>query len=478
MTSLQTLEAVGVQRPRVLHLPPEIHSTSGLEFAEQAAAAGLHLDPWQTWSLNCGLAERADGQWSALEVAQVVSRQNGKGSIIEALELGGLFLLKLPLVLHTAHEFKTAQEGFRRVLHLVQNCPDLDSKVGRVRTSHGEEGIELKPQHGGGRLRFIARSGGSGRGFSAPLVILDEAYALQSAAIAALMPTLSAQPNPQLWSFSSAAMSTSTYLHRLRRRALAGNDGERLAYMEWSVDLEVDDPASPASWAKANPALGIRIDPEFVAMEMAAMPPEVFLRERLGVPDPESGAVAPEIDEEAWVRLGDPASEPSSGVVFIVDVSPGGRSASIAMGGVRPDGRRHVELVDHRRETFWVADRRRQLEERFPGSVWALDPSGPAVEFRSNGVWREISPKESGEAFAGFLAGVRDDQVRWRSSEDLEKPVLDALAGAVKGVHADGVHRWSRRRSSVDISPLVALTLADWAGVNLSKRVDPLRVLL
>ena len=47
-----------------------------------------------------------------LEVALIVSRQNGKGSILEALELAALFLDDfIPprgLILHSAHEFKTA----------------------------------------------------------------------------------------------------------------------------------------------------------------------------------------------------------------------------------------------------------------------------------------------------------------------------------------------------------------------------------
>jgi hypothetical protein len=98
-----------------------------------------------------------------------------QGRILEARELAGLFLFGEQLILHSAHEFKTAQEAFRRVLGLIQNTPDLDKLVSRVRTSHGEEGVELR---NGARLRFVARSTGSGRGFSGDVVILDEAYNL------------------------------------------------------------------------------------------------------------------------------------------------------------------------------------------------------------------------------------------------------------------------------------------------------------
>jgi hypothetical protein len=125
------------------------------------------LDDWQRHILSVALGERSDGKWAAFEVGLIVGRQNGKGAVLEARELAGLFLFGEQLILHSAHEFKTAQEAFRRVLALVQNTPDLERLVSRVRTSHGEEGIELRS---GARLRFVARSTGSGRGFSGDVV--------------------------------------------------------------------------------------------------------------------------------------------------------------------------------------------------------------------------------------------------------------------------------------------------------------------
>jgi hypothetical protein len=67
---------------------------------------------------------------------------------------------------------------------LIENIPELDAKVAKVFTSHGSEGIELK---NGNRLRFIARSAGSGRGFSAQSIYLDEAYTLTQAQMAAML---------------------------------------------------------------------------------------------------------------------------------------------------------------------------------------------------------------------------------------------------------------------------------------------------
>src|SRR2546423_3337803 len=178
MTS--TLDApsalLGDQRPR-LWTAPAAYSSEGERVAELAGAVDLVLDDWEQWVLDQGLGRGRDGKWAAFEKALIVSRQNGKGAILEALELAALFLddFGVDLILHSAHEFKTASEAFRRIQGRIANHPSFSRRVRQVYLQRGAESIELK---NGKRLRFIARTGGSGRGFSADLVILDEAYNL------------------------------------------------------------------------------------------------------------------------------------------------------------------------------------------------------------------------------------------------------------------------------------------------------------
>lgn len=477
MTTYAPSELRGVQQPRLLRLPAEIVTTAGREAVELAASAGLHLDPWQALVLDVALSERPDDarpgemRWSAREVAVVCPRQGGKGSIIEARELAGLVLFGESLILHSAHEFKTANEAFVRIQQLIEQCDDLRKQVLRVARANGEQGITLR---NGSRLRFIARSKGSGRGFSGDLLILDEAYELGAAQVGALIPTMSARPNSQLWYLSSAPMATSEQLHKVRARAIEGNT-ESLAYFEWSAphDCDLDD---PEAWAMANPALGYRIRLDTIRFERESMPPAEFRRERLGVPDmPQAAGGAPEIDIDAWTALADPLSRTTGSVAFVVDVSPNGRSACIALGGLRADGLLHIEIVDHREGTDWVMPRRKELSERFPHAVWALDPAGPAVQLRSAGDWRELNTKDAGEAFATLIAAINGAELRWKCSERDENGLWSALEGARRQVYGDGVPRWSRRHSSVDISPLVALTLACFAGRNLLDVADPLQ---
>ena len=323
-------------------------------------------------------------------------------------------------------------------------------------------------------MRFVARSRGSGRGFSGDCVILDEAYNLGPEAMGALLPTLSARPNPQIWYTSSAPMATSVQLHALRRRALGGGS-DRLAYLEWSAPEDAD-PCDPSAWALANPALGFRIASEFVSAELDAMPATEFGRERLGIPDPEQGEVIPAIPAAVWASLADPTSEWGGAPVGVADVSPDGRGSRVLC-GVRADGRRHVELVDNRAGTGWVAGRRAELSDRWGVTVWARDPAGPAVELE--GDWRDLSTREYAEACSGFVRAAVDpgvdvaEQFVWRSSEDLESAVLMALRSAVRRERGDGALVWTRRKSGLDISPLVAMTLGWWAAGVLASS-DPL----
>jgi hypothetical protein len=459
VSSLLDVRPVGVegcQSPRVLAVPGHVAS-SGVEAVELAAHAGLVLDPWQALVLEHGLGERAgDGNWAAFEVAVVVPRQNGKGSVLEARELAGLFLLGEQLILHSAHELKTAMEAFRRVLALVQNTPDLDAQVKRVTRAHGEEGIELRS---GQRLRFVARSTGSGRGFTGDCVILDEAYNLDDRAMSALLPTLSARPNPQLWYASSAGMLDSAQLAAVRARGLSDDPGA-LAYFEWSVP-DGADPDDPACWAQANPALGRRITSEFVARERAAMPDVAFARERLGVWETRSeGGV---LDPAAWALLADPGSQIVGPVFAALDVTPDRQAGAIAVAGVREDGLGHREVAAAGAGTDWMVRRAAGMVARHQVVTVAVDPGGPAGSLipglQAAGVpLLLVSGREYAQA-----CGALFDEVGAASMRHLGQPGLDAAVGGAKKRPIGEAWGWARRSPDVDISPLVAVTLAAWA---------------
>ena len=469
MTISPPVDLLGAQLPRVSSVPP-YSSSAGVEACELAASCGLTLDPWQQHALVAACGEGKNGKWSAFEVGLIVPRQNGKGAILEARELAGLFLFGETLILHSAHEFKTAAEAFRRVLELVESTDDLRRRVAKIRTSHGEEGIELRT---GARLRFVARSTGSGRGFSADCVILDEAFKLPQEAIGALMPTLSARPNPQIWYTSSAGHRESDVLRAMRDRGVTGTD-PALCYLEWSADpaSALDD---PVAWRLANPALGIRISEEHVRREMSAMSDLEFRRERLGIwDDPEGADAALPID--VWTALHDRKSRGSDPVAFGVDVSPDG-SAAIAAASAREDGRIHVEVVEHRPGTVWVVSRLAELVRRWSPSAVVIDVGSPAgamlPELDAAGiVLTRIAGREMAQASVAFAALVSNQVVH-----HIDQPGLTAAVAGAKRRSVGDLWTFGRRGSFVDISPLIAVALASWGHAQnvgrIPQIVDP-----
>jgi hypothetical protein len=472
------LAAPPVALPRVRNVPA-YSATSGPEAVELAASAGLHLDPWQALCVDDILAERPDGHWAAFESALLCPRQNGKGAVIEAVELADLFLFGAELILHTAHEFKTAQEAFRRILGLVEASDWLARKVARVRTSHGEEGIELTKGAGGGRLRFLARSGGSGRGFSADRLIYDEAYALPEETVAASLPTMSARSNPGVLYTSSAALDQSVVLRRVMARGRQ-EDGRPpdpgLAYLEFSADpkADLDD---RAEWVRANPATSVgRINIEFVAKERAAMSDRTFARERLGIVDESRSATV--LDMDAWDLAGDPLSSLFDPVAFAIDTSPDAAFTSIAAAGRAADGRVHVEVVDRRRGTGWVVDRVEELRDNWRPTSIVCDPIGPVGSllpaFAVAGVEvTQLGMREHAQACGLFKALVENTEEpepgatlrvpQPRLAHKAQPGLRAALEAARKRDVGDaGGWLWNRR-DETDISPLVAATLAVFA---------------
>lgn len=468
-TALAEPRRYGLQKPRI-HTGPAYERSPGREAVDLAAMAGLHLYPWQQLVLTESLGESCVNnawRWAAFEVGLIVPRQNGKGSVLEARELFGLFLEpQEKLILHSAHEFKTASEAFLRIKQLIDSSDWLTRKVARMRTSHGEEGIELVD---GSRLRFVARSTGSGRGFTGDLLILDEAYNLGASEMAALLPTLSARPNPQVWYTSSAGMITSEQLRNVRIRGRAGSTG-RLAYFEWSCpeDCDLDD---PENWAQANPTMGHRIDEDFIAAERMALPDDVFARERLGIWSEDNRQTV--IDMKLWELCGDRESKPEgSRIAFALDANPERSAAAIASAGRREDGKLHTKIVDHRPGMGWIVERMAQLNERYKPVAVLIDPAGPAGSLLADLAEVGIEPilvngREMGQACGAFHNDVVNDHLRHADQETLTSALRQATTRNLGDAWA-----WDRRHGRGDICPLVASTLATH-GFRLHGGLEP-----
>jgi hypothetical protein len=346
----------------------------------------------------------------------------------------------------------TAAEGYLRVKGLIEATPDLDRKVNRYWNSHGQEGIELVD---GRRLRFVARTGGSGRGFTGDKIIWDEAYNLSERSVSATAPTMATKPYAQLWYTSSAPLPdvSSDVLRRLCKRGREGADG--LAYFEWSAV----DPSADDAVASANPSYPYRISVEAVALERALMTTEDFERERLGIWS-EADTAPPVIPADLWFACGDVGSELEGVPAFALEVSSDRSWACVAAAGRSSLGELvHGEIVTYHPGTEWCVTRMVELFDRWGSGVTVAKGSPaaslvPALEAAGVPVV-EVSTPEHARACGQFYDSVVNGTFRHRN-----EPAFDmAVRYAARRDYGD-TWVWSAKRSSVDVSPLVAVTLA------------------
>jgi hypothetical protein len=469
------------------------------EFAGLALSCGLQLDPWERWVLQQIVSEDVDGAWAAFEFLLIVSRQNGKGAIIEARELGGLFLLREPLIFHTAHRFDTSQRAYKRLRTLIESNPDLDRKVRTYSDSHGSEGLQLVAEPtlilGPGRedvvqstapeLAYKTRSQSSGRGFEkVSLLVYDEAMFLNADDVGASLPSMAAALNPQVLYTASAGLRSSSQLAELRHRMLRAWDKDELQYSpeladaslgaaEWSIVphhehcrpscTEHDDVTSRRSIAKANPGIGYRLTYEHSERERNTMSAESYARERLGVgtyPAAKDGwAVIPE-DWWTGTTMRDDYRPRSPAFAICTERERG--TTAVAIAGSRPDGRWGVELADIRKGTSWVVERACELERRYDPTCWVVDSHSAAGslidELTAAGLKVEQpTAVDIGQACGQFYDAFRDDQLRHAEDDDVRK----ALAGAAtRKMGRQWV--WDAENTLASVCGLEAYTLALW----------------
>jgi hypothetical protein len=470
----------GAARPRVEVAPPYA-DTYGPAAIELVARAGQILDPWQCDAINLLCAVRDDlVTWACFEYCEWVARQNGKGAILETRALAGLFLFGEDLIMWSAHEYKTAMEAFRRCRALIQNLgeqvsPNLivvdDIIPVKVNNTNGEESFERTDT--GQRIKFIARSKGSGRGFSGDVNIIDETFAYTPVMQDALMPTMNARRNPQIIYTSSPPLTgdTGEPMYTLRKRAESGSDPD-LGYRDWGLGGDLDDLiemdprtrrewlADRHKWVATNPALGIRITEQTIERNLRGMGQIGFGREILGVWPRQIAVDGGVIDAEVWAALADLDSRPGAALAFAIDVSPGNHSAAIAAAGRRDDERLHGKILDHRLGTGWVVERCVELRDRFNPKVFVLDPSGPAgallPDLRAADIEPElVSGREMAQACGALMNDVDNDRLRHTDQETLNAAMEQAKSRPLSDAWA-----WDRKDASGDICPLVALTLA------------------
>lgn len=426
------------------------------------------LDPGQRLAVYVMMATRADGLWAAATTGREMSRQNGKGEEIEVVELWDL-VQRGARILHTVHDaVLLATETQSRMLSLVDGHADLRRLKARAWQGTGQQMIEMR---NGGIIWYRTRTGGGGRGIDeVDRVVLDESQHVEAEHVSAVSPTMLASTNPQMNALGTGAIAgKSGWWWQQRRRALAGH-GAGFGYVGHTaeqISMGADgrlgrgaiDVRDRSLWFAANPALWRR--PELVGFleeQLRRLGDDLFAREHLGVWDPEPSDA--ELAIANWADLATGASLIVSHRQWALAVSPDRRWASIGVAGRREDGRLHVEWMEHRAGTAWIVERVRDgwQAKRLPIRV---HKSGPEAAFitplRAAGVdVVEVSSAEVAQATGQFI-----DAAAAGTLVHLGQPSLDkSVRGAVLRLSTDGASMWSQRHSSVEITPLQAVTVA------------------
>lgn len=489
-------------RPRI-RVVPRAHSNDADDAIFLATGYNLAPDAWQADILYGWLGRRADGKWCAGRCGLAVPRQNGKNGAIEIRELYGMIELG-EAFLHTAHEVKTARKAFKRLKHFFgekandpgARYPELNALVREVRSTNGQEAIflhdicescfEVIPQcqcgerkiRRGGSVEFVARSNGSGRGYTVDVLILDEAQHLEDDELEAIRSAVSSAPlgNPQVIYTGTPPNrekgQQGEVFARIRAGAVNPRTGEqmkspkpRLCWIEYGApDGPLPDIDDIDLLYEVNPALGLRhangaygLTMDVVRDERDELSPEGYARERYGWwGDPHTknrGVIS--LKDWATCRIPDPG--PPKRVEVVVDVAPDLDWASIGLAGAGPLDRVLI-LEHHDAGTGWVIAKLLEVLENVEAIEVALTPTAqlfaPALD-AAEVEYHQLTNPEVGRACSAFQEWVKNGTVCHIGQTELDRAVQNARTRFV-----GDVQHWDQRDRSIDLTPLRATSVA------------------
>lgn len=443
---------------------PDGDETTGQDCIDLAAAYGVPLDDWQQDIIR-GLLRETGGAWAASQAGLVVSRQNGKGQALLAIELFGLYELG-ENVLHTAHAVKTSSDAFRRLWAVVQAHDDLAGRVRRHSQMIGAEYVELDT---GARIAFSTRSASVGRGLSLDRLIVDEAEDLPAAEVGALAPTVFSRPRAQSLYFGTApgAAHDGMAFANMRQSAHDGLN-PRLAWWEWCADWghDLDD---QEMWVTVNPAVAAgRVQLQAITDDRAILPEDQFRAERLSMWAPVAARQPAIISEGAWAALIGAGPTGTPPAALGVDMN---RAGEISVVGAWHHGDRMFaeEIFAGVSTTDAVECVVEAAGRRIPVTIDDLSPAAqmiPTLKARRVKVSRSTA-RDMAKGCGLFESRLKAGTLTHRGQESLTQAVLGAQKRPIGDVGGWG---WDRRDKNCRIHPLVAATLAMYGAAENPRR--------
>lgn len=468
--------------PRVRWAQGDEDSNDAKDAIFLASSYGLIPDDWQEDILYAWLGRQKNGKWCHGRCGLAVPRQNGKNGVIEVRELFGMVILG-EVILHAAHEVKTTRKAFKRLKHFFgekandpfAKFPELNQLVAEVRNTNGQEAIFLRDVlddegrflRKGGSIEFVARSSGSGRGFTVDVLVLDEAQHLDEEELEAIRSAVSSAPlgNPQVIYAGTPPDREKGELGVvwLRIRTGAGSD-PRLCWIEYGApDGPMPDINNDELLYACNPALEIRhgngsfgLTMDVVNDERGDLSPEGLARERYGWWGNPETIRRGVIDMDLWRGLLTKAPAPTKAQV-VVDVAPDLTYTSVGLAYAH-DGKT-VGIVQRTEGTARAFGQVSGLSEDLASVVEiALTPTAAFLSpmLTKAGIeHKQLTNAEVGKGCVAFQEMVVNGTFRHVGQQELNDAARNAITRYV-----NDTQQWDRRNRLIDISSLVAVSTA------------------
>jgi hypothetical protein len=394
-----------------------------------------------------------------------VPRRAGKTTLTLAVNMDRLDLSAEARCWYTAQTRETAAKMFRD-----EWVPMLEplSRLYRLRKSQGSEGVHKR--RGSSRLQLFAPTGDALHSTNVDTATVDEAWAFDietgEAIEGGITPAQLTRPWRQTWVVSAGGTIESTWWDRWLQAGEQALPG--VAMFDYGADPTAPgyDPGDPDVWAASHPTAGVAFPMRVLEQEWARRHDDAaFERAYLNVwPRPSSVLAAAGLDLAVWTAARHPDLAPQKVTAIALDVAYDRSSAAVAVAGPNGDGT-VVEVVDARPGVAWVADAVRALRARHRGVpvlADALVAASIVAELnRARVTVDPVGARDHGSACGTFVDRLTAGTVSHRGQAVLD----DAVNGAARRPLGDA-WLWSRARSSADISPLVAVTLAGWGAAT------------
>lgn len=450
---------------RYVIAPTGIKSTAWPKVRDTCHRLGWFFDGWQDGSGRLILSKRADGSYASDTIQIAIPRQAGKTYLIACI-IFALCLLEPGLtVIWTAHRKTTARETFDQFDGMAKR-PKVAAHIRQVLRGKGDEQILFG---NGSRILFGARESGFGRGFAGvDILVCDEGQILPESTLEDMAATQNTAPNPLFFLMGTPPRprDAGEFFILNRREALDG-ESEGTLYIETSADRGTD-PMDPVQLRKANPSYPHRTTHRaMLRLRKKLKSDDAWNREARGIFDEITKQFSP-INGALWADAVDVGPE--------VDIKPDALAVDASHG-------RHFSVA-----ACWLEDESAHVEE-----VWAGPDEAAALEWVTARAGRKTPVLiDSMSPAASMIPALRARKVKVHAgtSGDMAKAcglfaseleagrlthadqesVNDAREGARRrAIGSAGGWGYDRSDSSVNIAPLVAVSLARLAVASARK---------